>query len=1310
MKKKLLLLVALAYSVIGVWARGINVYPTTIKGVNGYAIYGSGDTWTSGDLNALLSGEYDGDVYLDNVLVSGESLSNLLANLTTAEAIKLGGSSHELLNLDDVHAIENFAQAKYIDMDKTEFADGVKAGDIKSKAQYISLPYNVSVKDMQAMGPNNQNLLAAASVNQENASEFTGFSFKKAGEIWNICQLNMVDGILPGTHAWDDGNNMSKLTFGGILDDRDVATQPQDINHSFATANGIYAFNNGCTYQPAHVGYQAATHYNNDISVSPWKGNQSVELDFTLAQFDNIGDLAVVSDHVTKLALPTGDYFTVIPSYMFANLMYLEEIDVPNNIVTIGDCAFANGNNTSSLKHIKIGNGIKTIGNAAFAVREQTNFTVETIEFAAGISDVKVLSSAFNNLLGIKHLVLPEGIVSLGECCFLRATTLESVRFPSTLEYIGKSCFQQTGLHKLTIPKGVKVIDQAAFGLCSITDVYLMAETLDEIPYIYGQNFNILSNEDKSSFGSNSFSANNTSPNNTEQADYALKNTEKAEEDYRFSCEGRTVACLHYNEKLRDFIDYNPFYVEGQQTVKPKGDAIVSDPKTYYEQKYLTDTYYLVDANGKTLPICNAGDYIRCNWASYYKGTDGTEFSHDDGSVVVPGYHVSECGSLQYGDYYDRETGLLNENFNYSTEVNGESYLYKVLTKEAWRQFVFKRGDAQDDKIVLDKEYQNIWYTMCFPFGLTDEQLEAAFNAKYNIADFSAVEIKTETKSKKVYDKENDEWVDASYNDKTLILHFNTIAKAKYMDTNYDEYTRVEGSKVTHTTGDGVPYTAYTYKDKDDNTYENLNGTFSTKAYALNGDIANGVKFIDGYLAWPGHPYMIHPNIGTSEGAPGVACHLVGLQFYPLGKDNINKYSELCEVNARTIDLGTGKGYTGTIVNADNETDYNFDQKAYGVNYEGQTYTFIGNCDAYTEDAPAYPSMDNRPETPDYLTKIEAPEVVENPYPGLVDPAEKYSDEFVNFYNKKKGEGWAQDENNQWYSYDIFWGTYLAEKNNVNEEFNYYNDANQGWAYWDDAANDLTNYLGTVYVSESKFNELVTLCKNYPTDVATYNEALNSSEYAAYMAYLDAYATYQDAYNAYIAEHPGATSEDIANYNATVDPTNTQLKNDYDAAMTQWEADYQAEVEQWKENIENYKVQIPLNSYFLSRRKSEYYTHYFRNVAAKNAWNQYTAIVNPNQAALEGIETEIGGVVTDGGAKAFNFLIDKPFSPINVTNDSETTAIEKIVEEAKSKGEKVEYMNVVYSIDGKVMSRDAQSLSGLPTGIYIVNGKKYYVK
>ena len=1350
MKKRLLNLFLMVVCVSFEAFADINISDVTINGKTGFAITGYGDTWTPGNLNSLLSGVYEGNVYYGGTAQTGEDLSSLIGNINAAEAITIGGDANELLNVEDLNSISNLRNVKYIDMEKAKFADGAAAGNIISVAQYIALPYDTNIEDMIAMSVNSPQLLAAAATDEATHQEFTGYSFKQAGEIWNICQLNMIDGIQTGSHLNDDGNTLTKLTLGGELDDTDAATITDHKNWNFYNAFTKSAHINGCEIACAKE-YVAPTHA--DGAYSPWARDKQVEIDFRYAQFANVGDLALVSNHMTKLSLPEGNWLTVIPAYMFADFKDVTEWIIPNNIVEIHDAAFSNNSSDSQLSHIAIGNGIKLIGNCAFS--QNRNYAINTIDFADGISDVIMLSGAFEECRGIKHLVLPHGIKSLGEKCFYMLEGLESVYFPSTLEYIGKYCFHQTGLTTLTIPASIKVIDLGAFGRCAIKDIYLMAKTLDELPYIYGLSYGTLGNAyDESSFGSNSISANNSSPAtegwpNTIMEHYATLSVEEADDAYRWSIvEGNTVACLHYDEALRDFIDYNPYYVEGQQTLKPKGDAIVSDPNNYYEQKYLTDTYYYVDKDGKTHPVCNAGDYFRCHYSSYFNYETGEEFNHGAGHTIVPGYSEA-CGGMPAGEYYDPETGLLDNNFNYSTTVNGETYLFKVLTKEAWRQFVFKRGDAHHDDVVLKKEYDNIWYTMCYPFGLTDEQLEAAFNAKYNIADFSGVEVDRQTKKRwvKELDEQGNEVLDGngkpkmveeSYYNYDLILHFNTIAKAKYFDTDYNEYTRVEGTKHSETNGQGIPYTTYDYLAANGDTYKNLPGVFTNIAFAKNGDKENGVVYINGYLAWPGHPYMIHPNLGTSEGHPSQTCYLAGLEFFPLGKTQLTDkgqkvdvptWAELCRINARTVDLRTGKGYTGDVINDANETDYNFVQKAYEedypeifTNYPNQTYTFIGNCDTYTSDAPGYPAMENIPAPPTYLIKLEAPTVVENPYPGLVDPAEKYSDEFVAFCNSTSDFGYYDAAENHYYQPNtLTWVEYIEKSGNTTpgNYFQHQFTGDDNKVYWDNWQNTTTNslidYLGGLPIEESKFNELMTLLQSYPTDVATYNEAMVSSDYAAYLAYLDAYAAYETALNAYMAEHPDATAEDIAAYNTYVDETNAQLESAYDAAFAQWQAEYDAKVEQWRESLDNYKVQIPLNSYFLSRRKTEYYTHFFRNTAVgkKNPWNVYTAIVNPSDDALNGIETIIGGVKTEeGSAKGFNYVIDQPFSPYTNSTDEQqnTDAIEKIVEEAIAKGEKVQHMNVVYSIDGKVMSRDIQSLSGLPTGLYIVNGKKYFVK
>ena len=102
-------------------------------------------------------------------------------------------------------------------------------------------------------------------------------------------------------------------------------------------------------------------------------------------------------------------------------------------------------------------------------------------------------------------------------------------------------------------------------------------------------------------------------------------------------------------------------------------------------------------------------------------------------------------------------------------------------------------------------------------------------------------------------------------------------------------------------------------------------------------------------------------------------------------------------------------------------------------------------------------------------------------------------------------------------------------------------------------------------------------------------------------------------------------------------------------------------------------------------------------------WTQYTAIIEPNESAVNGIEAELDGKTTS--SNGMNMVFDEIFLGQEVT----PTAIEEIIEEAEEKGQKVEYLKVVYSINGQIV-REGTSLEGLPKGVYIVNGKKYFVR
>ena len=1225
------------------------------------------------------------------------------------------------LNADDIAAIKTyFTPFTTVDMEGATLEEGASVKGMQlPNAQYMALPHGTPIADMKALSVGCPNLKAVAATDAASPTQFTGYSWA-AGEIYNICQTGLVDGIASGVCA----NTMQKLTIGGNVDDRDASTLALDGNNASkktefeSGADATYYRGGGQTGIPCAVDYIAPSHLGNGCS--PWKGGTEIEIDFTEAIFANKGDIALVSYNTKELLLPIDPTFTEIKPNMFANLPKLRHIIIPNNIVTIGDAAFYCNGGTYLTEEISIGNGIKTIGNSAFAASGETGRSLLTdIRFEPGISDVKILACAFMGCKAIKHMMLPEGIVSLGESCFNQLLELESVHFPTTLEYIGINCFRQTGLTMLTIPASVKVIDYNAFSLCRITDIFLMAENLNQLPYIYAEKYGQLSGGDgtSSTFDSHMLFGNNTTADNSQHDAFAAKDSQGAEELFRLSVNGgNTISKLHFHENLKDFIDMNPWYFEGQTTPKPSSDALGGNGGIN-EEKHLSDTYYLVDKENQTYPCLNAGDLNRAAYSAYFNSENhqwgaATDYTTDAGTQVA---------------YYNPDTGVLSD------VTEDANHIYKVLRKEGWRQFTFKAGDAASDDITFHKQYDNVWYTMCFPFSLTDEQLESAFNAEYNIADFSGIEVIEENEK----------------GNKEIVLHFNKIAKAKYYDQDHNEYQRVEGSKQTLLAPNGAKFNTYTYT-RDGKTYT-YTATFSNKSYKTSGD--DKIYYIDGYLAQAGRPYMIHPNLGTSEGQPSTMTHMVGINYFSRDPDVID---QLCKDRARSVDIGTGTGYEGVTysledasdiaVNTDNVVTENFAQAAYSK-YPGETYSFVGNCNEFSAAAPDFPSVENgglqaEPKIEDYVSAEYLPngpvKAEQGPEPSAQDvedavgarltaadepqaptqgpnPADDtttYPTKFQTFYTTTYDNGKILGEEMlNWSFSSIAAGPYTWNMELYQLTINY-DAAKAAFKAYFDPENTCNNSgaIATNLFDETKFNTLKTLCQNYYAALDSYNNF--STLYAQYEADHQAWQDNMDAWAAYDAAHEAwanfSEEQAEADYQTALTKYGTQVGN-YNSALQTVRSQNEAAVSAWRANAQQYAVYIPENAYFLSRKSGEYYTRFFREKASLSSrkakgtgkWSRYSAVLIPNDAALNGVET----AQDPAASKAFNMAFDEAFYAAE-----DATAIEQVVEEAREKGMKVEYINVVVSIDGKVVRRGDTSLEGLPSGLYIVNGKKYFVK
>ncbi len=93
--------------------------------------------------------------------------------------------------------------------------------------------------------------------------------------------------------------------------------------------------------------------------------------------------------------------------------------------------------------------------------------------------------SEYIDCIILRRIILPEGVVEIGEGAFCYAINLENVNFPSSLRAIKRRCFSDCislNVNPLVIPEGVEEIGYMAFVNCkSLTGKVILPTTLKKI-------------------------------------------------------------------------------------------------------------------------------------------------------------------------------------------------------------------------------------------------------------------------------------------------------------------------------------------------------------------------------------------------------------------------------------------------------------------------------------------------------------------------------------------------------------------------------------------------------------------------------------------------------------------------------------------------------------------------------------------------------------------------------------------------------------------------------------------------------------
>lgn len=160
-----------------------------------------------------------------------------------------------------------------------------------------------------------------------------------------------------------------------------------------------------------------------------------------------------------------GSQVTSLYKNLFRNCDGLQAINIPGNVIEVGDYAFAECDRLSDIKlpsSIKSPNTHIQLGNCAFSActRLAALSIPATVEFTG--------SSVFLGCTRLGSLKIAEGISAIGESAFQDCTSMTSLTLPNTLETIGDDAFSGcSGLISFAMPNNLDSIGSNAFYNCT---------------------------------------------------------------------------------------------------------------------------------------------------------------------------------------------------------------------------------------------------------------------------------------------------------------------------------------------------------------------------------------------------------------------------------------------------------------------------------------------------------------------------------------------------------------------------------------------------------------------------------------------------------------------------------------------------------------------------------------------------------------------------------------------------------------------------------------------------------------------------
>lgn len=444
----------------------------------------------------------------------------------------------------------------------------------------------------------------------------------------------------------------------------------------------------------------------------------------------------------------------VLPAQLLSNITrYIKTVSIPEGYDRIADGAFSNASAQSVLENVNLPKGLTLIGKNAF----QNCNHIKSIELNEGLENIG--ESAFSGTT-LETVKFPSSLKIINDCAFANCH-IYNLKFNAGLKYIGNSAFALSNEHTekvLEIPASVIYIGPYAFNFRQYQDVYFYGKKAPLMPL---GSYKLDINKDLgTAFPQQTLNGNNgfdPLPKEGEEKTGDDTNSGYANRE-NYKNHGVYLCMLHYPKELSD--ENRDTYTDISRVYKTyrtaDGKFIATD----------TGTPEATDKVGEEEKdeILNAGlchSFMKVTWgyADTYLGEQYIWPSHsqfnrayctashsvkwDGVTPVTCDLSKDEIAALKYAGY-DTSDSNLDE--------------LKKIAHMGTRQFVLANADAfVDDKPEEEPEYPvdvkgGEWWTLCLPFNMTKAMVDETFGKDTQVCLFDRVhrQVNRDTKKNRI--------------------------------------------------------------------------------------------------------------------------------------------------------------------------------------------------------------------------------------------------------------------------------------------------------------------------------------------------------------------------------------------------------------------------------------------------------------------------------------------------------------------------------------------------------------------------------